>query len=116
MAQDTEKVIQAYKQVSKNNLNKFLNKFKKYKIVVTEGEVDLVQEGLCFYHCVRPVNINSVLRTREIKVKNDITNMAETTNTTTDFIHGFDKHLSFSIGEPWLSYGPYCFVYGLGEC
>jgi hypothetical protein len=99
---------------SKANLNRILNKIKKYPVVREDYEVELALKGCCIYHCVRQTNIMQVLKDGEIKIKNEI-NRAEFTNNQNDYFQGFDNHLSMSIGKPWHEYGPYQFVFGIDK-
>ena len=103
-----------YLIASKANLNRVLNKIKKYPIVREDYEVELALKGTCFYHCVRQTNIMQVLKDSEIKIKNEI-NRAELTNNENDYFQGFDNHLSMSIGKPWNEYGNYQFVFGIDK-
>jgi len=98
--------------LSKKNLAKLLDKINKFKEVRDGHDVRLALEALPVYHCVRQGNIIEVLRSGEIKVKNQVV-QGEFTNQSTDLFQGFESHLSMSIGKPWVEYGPYAFGYGL---
>lgn len=103
-----------WEEISRKNYLAFEDRFKKWKVRNSDESVNLALKGLCFYHCVRDSNILEVIQTQQIKTKNIIYE-GEMTNSTTDLFQGFDKHLSMSIGEPWVEYGPYCFVYGIED-
>jgi len=102
------------KAMSQVNLDKLLKRLSKFKIRRTDHDVDVAMASLPIFHCVRPSNILEVIKSQEIKVKNQVV-MGEHTNMTTDFFQGFDNHLSMSIGTPWVEYGPYTFAYGLNH-
>jgi hypothetical protein len=101
-----------YKEISKRNLAKLLLKIKKRKVKRDVAEVELAIKGLNFWHCVRQENVASVIQQGAIRVKNRI-HKAEMTNNSSDYVQGFDRYLSMSIGKPWLEYGPYAFAFGL---
>jgi len=105
-------IEEEYIQYSRDNLNKLLERINKFKKTRSKTEVNLAIKCLPFFHCVRQCNIIEVLKSGEVRTKNEI-DFAEMSNSMTDYIQGFDRHSSWSIGNPWTEYGNYCFVYGL---
>lgn len=97
---------------SADNLRILLNRVQRFKVKNSDAEVDLVLKSLPVYHCVRDSNIIEVLKSQELKIKNQVV-LGEHTNMSTDFFQGFENHLSMSVGEPWIEYGQYAFAFGL---
>lgn len=105
-------MIPEYISYSAKNLKRIFDKVQKYANVRDECEVELAIQSLCFYHCVRQVNVISVIQEGKIKTKNLIYE-GEMSNNHNDYVQGFDRHISLSVGEPWPEYGNYSFVFGI---
>jgi hypothetical protein len=103
---------QDIKQISTTNLLVLANKLAKHKDRRTPEEVNLALKSLPVYHCAPQGNIIEIIKSHEIKVKNQVVK-GEYTNMSTDYFQGFENHISAGIGRPWVEYGPYSFAFGL---
>ena len=100
-------------ELSKRNLNRILKKISKYKVVNDEAKVNSAIRGLCIYHCTNQVNVCKIIKEQKIKIKSNLDGATSMTNEGSDMLQGVDKHIAMSIGEPWIEYGEYCFIFSL---
>ena len=99
------------REISKSNLNRMLEKIRKFKVKRDIVEVETALNSLPYYHCIPEANIIEVIKSQQIKVKNQVVK-GEHTNLSTDFFQGFENHVSMSIGNAWTEYGRYTFCFG----
>jgi len=98
--------------LSRKNFNRYVELTKGFDFIEPVSLSIAALNNVCFYHCVRESNIPYVIRQGFLETKNNIYE-GEFTNNHNDYLQGFDRHLCFSIGAPWVSYGSHVFVYGV---
>jgi hypothetical protein len=109
-----ESMEKSHRKYSVRNLEHHLEKWKKRKDKRHPADVQLAMDCFFCFHASKQVNIKSILLDGWINIKKNILG-AHYTNNATDYMQGFHNHLSMSIGEPWLEYGKYVFIFHIDK-